>query len=123
LSKTAWDQTDHAVLRSHGGNLAAVLLHLREEHYQRYRLIERQIARVLTNSRGFELEPTAGRIQLRRRSIRGDKTFGTHLTSDGSLRLFCLISLFNLLPEMLPDVILIDEPELGLHLAAIAKAN
>ena len=74
--KTAWDQTDCAVLRSHGGNLAAVLLYLREEHYQRYRLIEWQVARVLTNFRGFELEPAAGRVQLRWRSNREGKSFG-----------------------------------------------
>lgn len=48
-----------------------------------------------------------------------DKTFGAHLTSDGSLRFFALTTLLNLPPEMLPDVILLDEPELGLHPAAI----
>jgi len=118
--KTPWDQTDVATLRAHGGNLAPILLHLRERHFKRYNLIERQIARVLTNFRGFELEPVAGRVQLRWRGARADKTFGAHLTSDGSLRLFCLIVLLNLPPEMLPDVILIDEPELGLHPAAIS---
>ena len=49
-----------------------------------------------------------------------DKTFGAHLTSDGSLRFFALVTLLNLPAEMLPDVILLDEPELGLHPAAIA---
>ena len=48
-----------------------------------------------------------------------DKTFGAHVTSDGSLRFFALVTLLNLPPEMLPDVILLDEPELGLHPAAI----
>ena len=48
-----------------------------------------------------------------------DKTFGAHLTSDGSLRFFSLVTLLNLPPEMLPDVLLLDEPELGLHPAAI----
>ena len=44
---------------------------------------------------------------------------GAHLTSDGSLRLFALVTLLNLPAEMLPDVLLLDEPELGLHPAAI----
>ena len=48
-----------------------------------------------------------------------DKTFGAHLTSDGSLRFFALTTLLNLPPEMLTDVILLDEPELGLHPAAM----
>lgn len=118
--KTHWDATDYYSLRSHGGNLAAVLLHLRDEHFKRYRLIERHITRVLPSFRAFELESVAGRVQLRWRGAHEYKTFGPHLTSDGSLRLFCLITLLNLPPEMLPDVILIDEPELGLHPAAIS---
>ena len=49
-----------------------------------------------------------------------DKTFGAHLRSDGSLRFFALATLLNLPSEMLPDVLLFDEPELGLHPAAIS---
>ena len=37
------------------------------------------------------------------------------LTFDGSLRTFALVTLLNLPSEMLPDVVLLDEPELGLH--------
>ena len=48
-----------------------------------------------------------------------DKTIGAHLTSDGSLRFFALVTLLNLPPQMLPDVLLLDEPELGLHPAAV----
>jgi predicted ATPase len=56
---------------------------------------------------------------LRWRSRHSDKTFGPNLTSDGSLRLFCLLTLMNLPDEMLPDVMFFDEPELGLHPHAI----
>ena len=52
-----------------------------------------------------------------------DKTIGAHLTSDGSLRFFALVTLLSLAPESLPDVILLDEPELGLHPAAIVLAG
>ena len=38
----------------------------------------------------------------------------------GSLRFFALVTLLNLPSEMLPDVLLLDEPELGLHPAAVA---
>ena len=66
------------------------------------------------------MEPVAGKVLLRWRSQYGDKEFGTHLTSDGTLRLFCLITLLSLPAERLPDVIFFDEPELGLHPHAIA---
>ena len=39
--------------------------------------------------------------------------------SDGSLRFCCLATLLLLPPDLIPKVIAIDEPELGLHPAAI----
>ena len=68
----------------------------------------------------FHLEETYGKVMLRWGGSWTDKTFGAHLTSDGSLRFFALATLLNLPPEMLPDVILLDEPELGLHPSAVA---
>lgn len=115
-----WDQEDAARLRSDGGNLAPVLLRLQDEHPKRYKVITHQIRRVLPVFEDFVLEPVAGKIQLRWRSPGASKTFGPHLTSDGSLRLFCLFTLLNLPGEMLPDILMIDEPELGLHPHAIA---
>ena len=115
-----WDESETAYLRSDGGNLAPVLLHLSREHPQRYRFIIRQIQRVLPVFEDFELEPTNGKVMLRWRAKGSDKAFGPHLTSDGSLRLFCLFTLLNLPGDMLPNVVMIDEPELGLHPHAIA---
>ena len=68
----------------------------------------------------FQIEESYGKVLLRWKAKGTDKTFGAHLTSDGSLRFFALVTLLNLPPEMLPDVLLLDEPELGLHPAAIA---
>ena len=67
----------------------------------------------------FQIEESYGRASLRWKAKGTDKTFGAHLTSDGSLRFFALTTLLNLPPEMLTDVILLDEPELGLHPAAM----
>ena len=115
-----WDMSETARLRSDGGNLAPILFYLAQEYPKRYRLITRQIQRVLPVFDDFELEPTGGKVFLRWRAHNTDKTFGPHLTSDGSLRLFCLFTLLNLPGEMLPDVLMVDEPELGLHPHAIA---
>ncbi|MCX7258535.1 MAG: AAA family ATPase [Polaromonas sp.] len=114
-----WDVTDSVRLRSDGGNLAAVLLALRENHFKRYQLVVRQIQRVLPTFKDFVLEPNYGKVDLRWIGQKGDKVFGPHLTSDGSLRLFCLLTLLNLPPDQLPDVMFFDEPELGLHPHAI----
>lgn len=114
-----WDVTESFRLRSDGGNLAAVLLNLRNTDGKRFELIVRQICRVLPAFKDFVLEEEAGKVLLRWVSKQSDKVFGSHLTSDGSLRLFCLLTLLNLPPDRLPDVMFFDEPELGLHPHAI----
>ncbi|MDZ7854936.1 AAA family ATPase [Sphaerotilus sp.] len=114
-----WDVTESFRLRSDGGNLAAVLLDLRKTDSKRYELIVKQITRVLPAFKDFVLEEAAGKVLLRWVGRQSDKVFGSHLTSDGSLRLFCLLTLLNLPPDRLPDVMFFDEPELGLHPHAI----
>ena len=121
--KLPWDITDNFWLRSDGANLAAVLLRLQENDITRYKLITRQISRVLPTFGDFVLQPAYGKVELRWRGKYGDKTFGAHLTSDGSLRLFCLLTLLNLPKEALPDVLFLDEPELGLHPHAITLVS
>ena len=117
--KTRWDATDNNHLRSHGGNLAAVLRRLEREDVRRYEMICRHIGRILPVFDRFAIEESYGKVYLRWKAKWTDKTFGAHLTSDGSLRFFALVTLLNLPPEMLPDVLLLDEPELGLHPMAV----
>ena len=118
--KQRWDVEDNNYLRGHGGNLAAVLYRLERENVRRYEVICRHIGRILPGFDRFVLEESYGKVSLRWQAKGTDKTFGAHLTSDGSLRFFALVTLLNLPPEMLPGVILLDEPELGLHPAAIS---
>ena len=118
--KQGWDVGDKYQLLSHGGNLAAVLYRLEQEDVRRYELICKQIGRVLPGFERFAIEEEYSKVILRWKAKWSDKIIGAHLTSDGSLRFFALVTLLNLPPEMLPDVILLDEPELGLHPAAIA---
>ena len=118
--KKRWDTEENNYLLSHGGNLAAMLLRLERENIKRYERICQHIGRILPLFDRFQIEESYGKVLLRWKAKWTDKTFGAHLTSDGSLRFFALVTLLNLPPEMLPDVLLLDEPELGLHPAAIA---
>ena len=115
-----WDAGDHAYMRADGGNLPAILLRLEREDLRRYERVCRHIRRVLPGFDRFDIEEQYGKVALRWRSRHSDKTYGAHLTSDGSLRFFALATLLNLPAEMLPDMLLLDEPELGLHPKAIA---
>ena len=49
-----------------------------------------------------------------------DYIFGPHQISDGSLRFMALATLLLQPPKTLPKVIILDEPELGLHPSAIS---
>ena len=117
--KKNWDVLEHNQLRSHGGNLAAVLYRLEHQDVRRYEMICRHIGRILPGFDRFAIEESYGKVFLRWQAKWTRKTFGAHITSDGSLRFFALVTLLNLPSEMLPDVILLDEPELGLHPAAV----
>ena len=118
--KKTWDAEDHAYLRTDGGNLAAILYQLEHKDLDRYELICRHIRRVLPGFDRFRIEKQYGKVALRWRSRQLNKTYGAHLTSDGSLRFFALATLLNLTGKMLPSVLVLDVPELGLHPKAIA---
>ena len=117
--KKGQDVEDSNRLLPNGGNLAAVLYRLEREDVRRYDYICRQIQRVLPAFDRFALEESYGKVSLRWKALGADKTLGAHLTSDGSLRFFALATLLNLPEEMLPTIVVLDEPELGLHPMAL----
>ena len=109
--------------RSDGSNLAAYLLRLKEsdqdadrKSWQRINRHCRHIAPAIK-----ELDPVAvnGSVRLDWIDDR-DERFGCHQLSDGTLRALALITVLSQPSECLPRLISIDEPELGLHPAAIA---
>ncbi len=117
--KRNWDIQDGYRLHPNGDNLAAVLYRLKREDPQRYEYICRQIRRVVPNFDRFAIVQNHGRALLRWRTSGSHKVINAHLTSDGTLRCFALITLFNMPEELLPPVILLDSPELGLNPVAV----
>lgn len=106
-------------LLSDAGNLAAFLLRLREENGgSAYRRIVSTIRLIAPFFHDFELEPTGPgkrEVILNWRHKESDQLFGPHQLSDGTLRAICLITLLLQPEDQLPELIIVDEPELGLH--------
>ncbi len=89
-----------------------------------FRLIERQIQRVLPEFGGFDLagDASSGRVALNWKSrANPEYVFGPHQLSDGSLRFIALATLLLQPAATAPRVIVIDEPELGLHPVALSE--
>lgn len=121
MKKTA-DIGDNRFLRSDASNLPAFLFRLRQQFPASYGLIQRAVQRVAPFFEDFVLAPQAlnpDKIRLEWRHKRSDAYFDAAALSDGTLRFIALATLL-LQPEILrPSVVLVDEPELGLHPYAI----
>ncbi|MEM9453126.1 MAG: AAA family ATPase [Myxococcota bacterium] len=122
LRKTA-HLNDNRFLRPDGSNLPAFLYLMRERHSSSYKAIRRAVHRIIPFFDDFVLEPLALRsdsIRLEWRHQGSDKHFDVSSLSDGSVRFIALATLLLQPVDLRPPIILIDEPELGLHPAAIA---
>lgn len=101
------------------GNLAAILYRLKRQNggaaYDRIIKTIRMIAPFVDD---FDLAPSAENdreIILNWRHVESPQIFGPHQLSDGTLRAICLITMLLQPEDELPGLIVIDEPELGLH--------
>src|ERR1039458_4293202 len=113
---------DNEFLRADGSNLAAFLYFLREKHIDSYGLIQRAVQRVTPFFDDFRLQPRGlnpDDIRLEWRHKSSDQYFDASSLSDGTLRFIALTTLFLQPEQYRPSVILVDEPELGLHPYAI----
>jgi predicted ATPase len=113
---------DYARLYEDGGNLAAFLYRLQESHSKHFNVIVKIIQSIAPFFHEFYLQPDeidSQLIFLRWRDKGSDQLFSGHNLSDGTLRMICLTTL--LMQPDLPNAIIIDEPELGLHPFAIQK--
>jgi predicted ATPase len=113
---------DNRFFRQDGSNLPAYLLLLKKNYPQSYLLICNTIKQVTPFLKDFRLETLMlhkDRLRLEWVHNFSDKYFDVSSLSDGTLRFICLATLLLQPPTLRPSMILLDEPELGLHPYAI----
>ena len=104
------------------GNLAAYLYALKDRAKPYYRRIVDTIRDVAPQFDDFYLEPdrvNENLISLNWQEPGSEYVFGPHQLSDGLLRFMALATVLLQPEDELPNLIVIDEPELGLHPYAI----
>ena len=119
-AKQTSNLADNRAFRPDAANLPAYLYLLQEKHPVQFRHIEEHIRLVAPFFDRFELAPSQlndKKIKLEWRQKGSDAYFDAYALSDGTLRFICLATL--LLQPQPPALILLDEPELGLHPFAI----
>ncbi len=112
--------TEPEQLAADGGNLPAFLYFLQEKHPATFGMLLDTVRLIAPFLGTFVLRPEAlnkDLIRLRWRHVGRDELFDVSDLSDGTLRFIALAALL-LQPEP-PSTIVLDEPELGLHPAAI----
>jgi predicted ATPase len=121
--KQAQKLSSNTFLNSDASNLAPFILFLREQYQSSYQDIISTIQTVAPFFHDFYLEPRGEKgdesLLLRWVHRDHDMPFSANQLSDGTARFICLATLF-LQPEWSrPSTIVLDEPELGLHPAAL----
>lgn len=119
-AKQTCDVSDNRAFRPDAANLPSYLYWLQEKHPVQFRHIEEHIRLVAPFFDRFELAPSRlndKKVKLEWRQKGSDAYFDAYSLSDGTIRFICLATL--LLQPKPPALILLDEPELGLHPFAI----
>ena len=114
-----WRVDDNRWLREDAANLAPVLLRLRDDKGGYYQRIVETIRLILPFFSDFELNSEHGSLLLQWRERDSDQIFSVAQAADGMLRVMALVTLLLQPEQDLPDVLIIDEPELGLHPYAV----
>jgi len=114
--------SDNERLKADASNLAAYLYRPHVTAPMYYERIVAAIRLAAPFFGDFVLRPqplNPESIRLEWEEAGSDMLFGPNDLSDGTLRFACLATLFLQPEEQMPDTIILDEPELGLHPYAI----
>ncbi|MCP4488086.1 MAG: AAA family ATPase [Gammaproteobacteria bacterium] len=110
-------------LYGNAGNLAPFLYRLRQEYGHSYAEIRSAIQAVAPFFHDFYLEPRGEhgneKIILKWSHRDHETPFSANQLSDGTARFICMATLFLQPQQLKPNTLILDEPELGLHPAAL----
>lgn len=124
------DPNDTSYLRPDGANLAAYLHSMWVEGDAAYERVRETVARIFPRFDDFVFALSKGsspKVSLRWRERGNSYEFGPHHLSDGTLRFLAYATLLlqsgkpgDETSPNFPQLVVVDEPELGLHPAALA---
>lgn len=121
--KQAQDINNNSYLAANAANLGSFLYRLKNEFPESYYEIVRNIQTVAPFFHDFYLVPQGKvgkeNILLRWQHTEHDAPFSANQLSDGTARFICMTTLFLQPYHLRPSTIILDEPELGLHPAAL----
>jgi len=119
--KAASGATDNRRLKQDASNIAAVLLAMKKNHNIEYRYLVKILKLIAPYFDDFVLEPQkSGQtdvVKLLWEQKGSDSIMEPFQFSDGTLRFICLLT--AMMQPNPPSLIIIEEPELGLHPEAI----
>lgn len=111
-------------LHNRANNLASFLYYIKQSSPASYKRITEYVKWVVPQFKDFYLEPEEGMISLRWLDTSDTGyVLSAEQLSDGSIRYMALATLLLQPRETMPFVIIIDEPELGLHPYAVDQLN
>lgn len=117
--RNKWAADQGRWLKEDAANLAPFLYRLQDSEPKYYQRIVETLRLILPFFADFEFQPEYGRLLLRWRERGSDQVFNASQAGDGMLRAMALVALLQQPETDLPDVLILDEPELGLHPYAI----
>jgi predicted ATPase len=117
--RNKWAADDGRWLKEDAANLSPFLFRLQDSEPKYYKRIVETLRLILPFFADFEFQPEYGRLLLRWRERGSDQVFSASQAGDGMLRAMALVALLQQPETDLPDVLILDEPELGLHPYAI----
>lgn len=122
--RRSYDRNGEFHLMHQGENLAAFLHWLQERRPQHYRRILSTVRLIAPFIQDFRVAPEPDRpLPMLRWVDRSGAVLGPHQLSDGTLRAIALVTALMQPETTMPNVMLVDEPELGLHPQAISLVS